>query len=168
MLATPPENGLLARLRAVGRGEPRPLVRPEQASSADGQLQLSHVFHQDLAPADLPAEWVIAGAPKARVKRIAQAPDGAVSAALWECSAGTFRWFFASDELVHVLAGQVKVRCAEQPERVLRSGDVAYFSAGTCAIWEIDSFVRKLAVIRANREPLRTRLKRRLARLLGR
>ncbi len=129
---------------------------------APAKTQHSHVFHEDLASRPIPAEWVVSGHPQARVKVLAQAEDEEVSAALWDCTAGTFNWHFSSDEIVHILEGEVKVSSERGQSRTLKAGDVAYFSAGTTSTWEVKKYVKKLAIVRTNQESLVRRAHRKL------
>lgn len=131
------------------------------------EMQHSHVLHEDLVDADIPPDWVIEGSPKARIKHVANAPGGVMNPAIWECSAGKFNWHFASDELVHILGGEVLVRSDDGSERVLKPGDVAYFPAGMHSVWEVNTFVRKLAVFAENSAPLSLRVQRKLGKLFG-
>lgn len=129
--------------------------------------QHSHVFHENLAPTPIPPMWVLAGQPKARVKLLAAAGDDGMRAALWDCSAGKFKWHFRSDELVHILDGEVRVTDADGLSRTLKTGDVAYFAAGTNSIWHVERYVKKLAVLRDNRESIVHRAQRKLNQLFA-
>ncbi len=140
------------------------------AACVDGTAptaQHSHVFHEDLAPTQIPPMWVLSGQPQARVKLLAAASDEGMRAALWDCSAGKFKWHFRSDELVHILDGEVRVTDAGGSSRTLKTGDVAYFAAGTDSIWHVDRYVKKLAVLRDNRESIVDRAQRKLNQLFA-
>ncbi len=130
-------------------------------------VQQSHVFHEDLSPADIAAESVVSGNPKARVKLISQTDDKEVTAVLWDCTAGSFKWHFRSGELVHILDGSVKVESSDHSTRQLKVGDVAYFPAGTDSIWHVEKYVKKLAIIRSNRESVVRRAQKKLNRLFA-
>lgn len=92
--------------------------------------------------------WVLLGSPQARVGSHSVADDESATTDIWDCTAGTFRWFFAWDETVVILEGGVHVTADDGTTRVLRSGDVGYFRAGTWATWRIDDYVRKVAFVR--------------------
>ena len=147
----------IALLSTVACGEVAPL-----------EIQHSHVFQKDgeMDAAEIPASSVLAGNPRARVKLLAQASDQEVHAALWDCTAGKFKWHFRSDELVHILEGDVTVT-SEGSTRHLKLGDVAYFSAGTDSVWDVQNYVKKLAVLRSNRESMVRRAQRKLNRLFA-
>jgi len=97
-----------------------------------------------LASAPIRPEWILAGTPQARVAELARSADGASLTAMWDCTAGTFDWYFGGDETVHILEGEVEV-AGGGVSRVLRPGDVALFRAGTWARWHVPRYVRKLA-----------------------
>jgi len=130
-------------------------------------VQHSHVFHRDLHPSGIPDEWVISGHPQARVKLLAQADDAEVRAALWDCTAGTFKWHFGADEVVHILEGEVQVSSENGATRTLKPGDVAYFSAGMSSVWHVPKYVKKLAIGRDNQEPFVRRAQRKLSNLFA-
>ncbi len=118
---------------------------------------------EELTASPIPPAWVLAGDPQARVQQLA-ANRGATQVALWDCSAGTFRWQFGPcDETVHILEGNVRVTGADGTERLLTPGDVALFHAGSTSIWTVDSYVKKLAVLHDRR----TRARRAVAVLIG-
>jgi uncharacterized cupin superfamily protein len=101
------------------------------------------------------------------VKFLAASGDGELNTALWECSAGKFKWHFFCDEVVHILDGEVRVSEEDgSNERVLKPGDVAYFHVGMITIWDVKTFVRKLAVMRENTAPLALRAQRKIDSLL--
>src|SRR5262245_53742160 len=122
------------------------------ADLAPLEVQTSHVFHDDLHAAGIPPEWVREGKPMARVKYLARSDDEGVTAALWDCTAGKFEWYFASDELVHILEGEVIVTTGTGAERSLKPGDVAFFPAGMKSVWTVPKYVKKMAVLRHNSE----------------
>ncbi len=65
-----------------------------------------------LEPAPIPADWVISGAPQAREFELAHSPDGTCTFPQWDCTAGTFHWYFGIEETIHILEGEVLVRDA--------------------------------------------------------
>lgn len=92
--------------------------------------------------------WVISGAPEARIAEHSHSADKAAMTALWDCTAGTFRWYFGWDETVMILEGEVRVTDENGAVRVLKAGDIAYFAGNTWATWQIDTYVRKIAFLR--------------------
>jgi uncharacterized protein len=105
-------------------------------------------IHATLEPAPIPADWVIDGAPQARASELARSPDGTCTLATWDCTAGTFHWYFNIEETIHILEGEVLVRDASGKESLLRQGDVAVMPAGKWMVWRVDRYVRKLVQCR--------------------
>lgn len=103
---------------------------------------------QALRPAPVPPEWVLQGSPQARAAELGGSPDGTCTAAHWDCTAGTFQWFFFNEEIVHILEGEVLVRDDRGQERLLRAGDVAVLPANRWMVWRVERYVRKLAYCR--------------------
>lgn len=101
-----------------------------------------------MEPSPIKPDWIISGQPTARVANHSQSPDKWSQTALWDCTAGTFNWHFDWDETVIILDGDVHVTSQSGQVNTLRVGDVAYFAAGSRAVWQIDDYVRKLAFVR--------------------
>jgi len=102
----------------------------------------------DMKPSPIEPSWITAGAPVARLAEHSRGRDDAAMTALWDCTAGEFRWYFGWDETVMILEGEVHITTEEGIERLLRAGDVAYFAGGTWATWRVDRYVRKVAFCR--------------------
>ncbi len=103
----------------------------------------------DLEPAPIRPEWVLEGEPVARALKLAGAADGNLNCSLWDCTKGKFRWHFRSDEIVHILEGEVHVVDEDTGvERTLRTGDMGYFPKGSVMVWTVDNYVKKLAILR--------------------
>jgi uncharacterized cupin superfamily protein len=100
------------------------------------------------SPAPIRPDWVILGRPQARAAELVRSPDGTCTSAQWECTAGTFHWYFWVEETVHILEGEVLVRDAAGRHSLLRAGDVAVMPANTWMVWHVERYVRKLAVCR--------------------
>lgn len=114
-------------------------------------------FGLPLKPAPINPDWILSGNPVARVADHSRSRDEASSTAIWDCTAGEFRWYFGWDETVVIQEGEVFVKGDDGTERWLRAGDIAYFRGGTWATWRIDTYVRKIAFLRKPfPEPLAT------------
>jgi uncharacterized cupin superfamily protein len=118
-------------------------------------ILLADARREDLAEAPIAPDTVLDGAPIARSTEITRSPDGRISTHLWDCSAGRFRWYFWTDEIVHILDGEVHIDDEAGQAFVLRAGDVAHFHEGSSAIWHVPDYVRKLAFHRAPSLPRR-------------
>ncbi|MFD1329258.1 cupin domain-containing protein [Mycoplana ramosa] len=127
--------GMAAKTLPVATAPSRPLV----AASMD-----------ELEMVDAPIEpsWIVAGAPHARVALHSRGHDDQSTTAIWDCTAGTFRWYFGWDETVLILEGEVHVTAEDGSERTLRAGDIGYFAGKTWATWRVDTYVRKIAFCR--------------------
>jgi uncharacterized cupin superfamily protein len=102
-------------------------------------------------------DWIIRGAPVARVGEHSKSTDEAGSTAVWDCTAGEFRWFFGWDETVVIQEGEVHVTDDQGKNHLLKVGDIAYFRGGTWATWRVETYVRKVAFLRKPLpEPLAT------------
>lgn len=102
----------------------------------------------EMKAAPVNPDWIISGKPEARIAEHSYSADKAAMTALWDCTAGSFRWYFAWDETVMILEGEVGVTDANGVIRVLKAGDIAYFAGNTWATWQIDTYVRKIAFLR--------------------
>ena len=127
-------------------------------------IQAATTARDDLEPCPLPPAWVLDGNPVARVRNLGKSADGRFSFGLWDCTAGKFQYVFGSDEVVHILAGEVTVEDGRSTY-TLRVGDVGYFPAGLTAHWTVPQYVKKLAVHRTPRYTLLGRVRAKVGRL---
>jgi uncharacterized protein len=102
----------------------------------------------ELAPAPIPADWIIEGTPQARSKRLATSADGTSSVMAWSCTAGRFNWHYAVDEAIHIISGEVFVTNESGESHRLGPGDMVFFPAGSHSTWYVPHEVRKFAVCR--------------------
>lgn len=122
-------------------------ARVEQASS-------SPVFVSacpdtiEMKPSPIEPSWILSGDPQARAGAHSKAEDECAATGVWDCTAGSFRWYFGWDETVVILEGEVHVTAEDGTERVLRKGDIGYFKGGTWATWHVETYVRKIAFLR--------------------
>ncbi len=121
-------------------------------AAASGPLAGAPVFTDDARDdwRDCPIDpaWILDGTPHARIVTLANGRDDWATTALWDCTPGTFDWRFAWDETVHILDGVVEVTLPDGGRRRLTRGSVAFFPAGSRAVWRVVEPVRKLAVCR--------------------
>jgi uncharacterized protein len=101
----------------------------------------------ELKPAPINPDWIIEGNPQARCGFPPESENRAVAAAVWDCTAGTFRWRFGWEETVVILEGEVEVTAADGSVTVLRKGDMGYFAADSWATWRVETYVRKVALL---------------------
>lgn len=101
-----------------------------------------------LQSAPINPDWIVSGSPQARVAEVSRSSDGASNTVIWDCTEGTFRWYFGVDETVHIIEGEVFVSDEAGNNRLLRAGDIGFFPAGTWMVWRVDNYVRKVAFLR--------------------
>jgi hypothetical protein len=104
--------------------------------------------HADLEPAPIPPDWILDGAPRARMKKLANSHDRTSYIMVWDCTAGHFNWHYNKDETVVVISGEVFIADEKGEERRLGPGDMAFFPAGTSCTWRVTRHIRKVAVLR--------------------
>lgn len=105
----------------------------------------------ELAPDPIRQEWVLSGQPQASSRILTRSRDWLSVLAIWECTAGRFRWEYTRDEILVVASGGASVLDEQGVERRFQRGDVVFFPARTSYIWTIEDRIRKVAVVR---EPL--------------
>jgi uncharacterized cupin superfamily protein len=125
---------------------------------------------QDLQDSPIRAHWIVKGRPQARNRVLFRSTDKSSWTMLWDCSAGEFNWHYSFDETIHFLEGRVTITLEGGAPQTFGPGDVIFFPAGSVAHWQVDQYIRKLAVCQ-NPLPaslnLPLKLARRLARKLG-
>jgi hypothetical protein len=67
---------------------------------------------------------------------------------VWECGAVSYNWHYSKDEAYIVLSGEGFMTDGKGVERRFGAGDVAFFPAGTNAIWRHPHHFRKVAVLK--------------------
>lgn len=127
--------GAAMRSRSAEEKMPRPLI----SASLD---------ELEMAPKPIEPSWVLAGDPQARLSLHSRAYDDQATTAIWDCTAGTFRWYFGWDETVMILEGEVHITAEDGSQRTLKAGDIAYFPGKSWATWHIETYVRKIAFCR--------------------
>ncbi|MET0360107.1 MAG: cupin domain-containing protein [Pararhizobium sp.] len=132
-LAGPKEAGKQLSRQAAGR---------RQAMIASPAMDLP------MLPSPINPDWIVAGAPVARLAEHSRSHDDAAVTAMWDCTAGEFNWYFGWDETVVILEGEVHVTAEDGTETTLRAGDIGFFNGGTWANWRIETYVRKIAFCR--------------------
>jgi uncharacterized cupin superfamily protein len=123
---------------------------------------------RDLDPLPITPAHVIAGDPVARCTGLTASGDGQTSSCIWDCTAGTFHWYFTVEEIVHILDGEVHVTDDAGATITLRAGDVGHFALNSHSVWHVPEYVRKLAFHRTPKPaPVPVRAARKLRRMLA-
>jgi len=108
----------------------------------------STLKHMTLEPDRIPSEWLLSGPAEVRSKILGMSPDKLGYAILWECGAATYRWHYGRDEAYIVLSGEGFMTDEKGVEHHFGAGDVAFFPAGTSAVWRHPDHFRKIAVLK--------------------
>lgn len=111
-------------------------------------LHSNSVDSMELTSAPINPDWILEGNPAARSHQHSASADHAAYTAVWDTTAGTFRWHFGWDETVYILEGEVHVTDVDGKVRTLGKGDIAYFRGGTWATWKVDNYLKKVAFMR--------------------
>ena len=91
--------------------------------------------------------------------------DGGFRTGVWESGPGTTDYTHPTDEWAYILEGEASVTAAGRTHE-LRPGDVFFTPAGERMTWVVPAHIRKVWVHR--RTPLPGRIRRKLAKVLGR
>ena len=133
------------------------LASPARGKTVEAPMVAASSGHLTLRAAPINPDWIIRGTPVARIADHSTSSDEACLTAVWDCTAGEFRWYFYWDESVVIQEGEVHVTAQDGISRTLKAGDIAYFRAGTWSTWRVDEYVRKVAFLRKPfPEPLAT------------
>ncbi len=114
---------------------------------SDGLIETANLV-AELTPRPIEASWIIEGNPLAQWHVLSKSADGLASTMVWECSAGTFNWYYDFDETVLILEGSVILESDGMPPTRHVAGDVIFFKDGAHAKWHVEDRVRKLAFCR--------------------
>lgn len=112
----------------------------------------------NFAPSPIRQEWILDGQPVARIQQLSSCADGRAGTYYWDCTAGRFNWFYAFDEVCHILEGEIFLK-GPSGTRQLIAGDTVFFPIGAAIEWTVPKYVRKLAVCRAPEPALLTRVR---------
>jgi uncharacterized cupin superfamily protein len=104
----------------------------------DGDARSAH-----LDPLDLDAGDLVAGAPSAGLRALAEL--GGTEIGLWELTAGTVR-DVEVDEVFVVLSGDATVRFDDGTSLELRPGVIVRLRAGERTEWEVRATLRKVYI----------------------
>lgn len=107
-----------------------------------------------LTPAPINPATIIEGQPVARSAVLSRSDDMCANTMVWDCTAGRFHWHYDVDETVVIETGEVQVSINGKPDLHLVPGSVAFFAAGTDAVWTVEAYVRKVAFCRVAMPPV--------------
>ena len=115
----------------------------EQTISIEDAQDLRDDAH-GLEPAPIPLHWVLEGNPVARSRILFRSSGKLATTAMWDCTAGHFKWIYAEDEVTHVLEGSVVIEDSAGTRQRLQAGDTFLFSAGCEYQWTVPNYVRRI------------------------
>lgn len=113
-------------------------------------------YHRNLdglEPCPINKDWIIEGTPEATAKYLMETRDGTAFTVVWDCTAGSFRWHYGKDETVYIVSGEVFITDEGGEQRRLAAGDMAFFPAGSSAVWRVPQRVRKIAILQRIKFP---------------
>jgi len=99
-------------------------------------------------PCPIRSAWIIEGNPIARMNALSRSRDGTSMTVIWDCTAGKFNWIYGIDETTYFLEGSFRLKDSSG-SRLIKAGDSVFFPAGSRAEWTVDSYIRKVAFLRA-------------------
>ena len=73
------------------------LMAPNRRADGQPPVIAANADHLALKAAPINPDWIIRGTPLARIGEHSQGADEASLTAVWDCTAGEFRWYFDWD-----------------------------------------------------------------------
>ncbi len=110
----------------------------------EGAIQFG-IGEVSLNPAPIYSHWILEGNPFARNNVLSSSADKAATTWMWDCTAGRFNWHYDAEETIYIVEGTVRIREHGGSACMLKSGDTAFFPAGSSAEWTVENYVRKIA-----------------------
>ena len=102
----------------------------------------------ELEPEAIPLDWIVSGSPVARCKKMVRSHDRTSHIVVWDCTPGSFRWYYGMDEAIIVISGEAFMINDKGEERRFGPGDLGFFPAGTACTWRITQTLRKVGVLK--------------------
>ena len=115
--------------------------------TAPAPIQHGQTSRTDLEPEPIAPADIVEGDPVARSVKLSESRNGRVSSHIWECSAGSFRWHYFCDEVIHILDGEARIEDEDGKTFEISAGDVIQFALGSSASWTVPAYVRKVAFL---------------------
>jgi len=134
---------------------------------AERAMQYGSTAATSLGDSPIEPTWILDGSPVARALNLTEAHDKNLSCGLWDCTAGSFKWIFRCDEIVHILEGEVIVQ-DDAGARTLRPGDIAFFPHGLETVWRVPHYVKKFAIHRSVERGFVTRVASKVKKVIAR
>lgn len=114
-------------------------------SDVPGKFTQAFLDVSRLEPRPIRPEWILEGQPEARCINLSMGTRGWASTDHWSCTKGKFQWHFHWDETVLFLEGEVRITDDAGKVYLGQPGVSLFFPAGTSAVWEVPTYIRKIA-----------------------
>ena len=105
-------------------------------------MRPEHPVLEQLRPAPLDPDQIVAGEPQTAELTFAASEDGVESAGFWRCTRGTFTDVEVEESFL-VIAGRATVRYEDGREFELVPGSVHRFAGGERTTWVVEETVMK-------------------------
>jgi uncharacterized cupin superfamily protein len=96
----------------------------------------------DLTPSPIDPSWIIKGNPFAQSTLLTKSADGLAWTMVWQCSEGSFNWYYDLDETIMVLEGAFILENDTLSPTRYGPGDVIFFKDGAHAKWHVEGHVQ--------------------------
>jgi uncharacterized cupin superfamily protein len=128
-------------------GKEKPVDRGLQAAISESIL-ITPTATVELEPEPIPLDWIVSGSPVARCKKMVRSHDRTSHVVVWDCTPGSFKWYYGMDETIVVISGEAFMINEKGEERRFGPGDLGFFPAGTWCTWRITETLRKVGVLK--------------------
>src|SRR5271170_4754174 len=123
-------------------------VDRSQETSVIGTILVARPATVELEPEPIPPDWIVSGSPVARCKKMVRSHDRTSHIVIWDCTPGSFKWYYGMDEAIVVISGEAVMINEKGEERRFGAGDLGFFPAGTSCTWRITEHLLKVGVLR--------------------
>ncbi|WP_068408143.1 cupin domain-containing protein [Labrenzia sp. OB1] len=126
--------------------ELRTTGQPVRAVAPDNSLFAFSFLNKDaLKLSPIEQSWILEGNPQARCANLSSFGDDWTFVDHWSCTSGKFRWQYFYDETILIIEGEAFITDDNGVTYHVVPGTTLSFPDGSAAIWEVPSYVRKVA-----------------------
>jgi hypothetical protein len=111
-------------------------------------------YKMDLDPSPIEPSWIIEGNPEARSRLLSSSARNTAKTMVWSCTEGKFNWYYDLDETIVILEGSIVLESEGMPPKRYGVGDVIFFRRGAHAKRHVEGYVRKVAFLREQSNPV--------------
>lgn len=146
-------NSMTARSAAAARitkieplGQMAPAMNPGPAAMPESALfTISHLNKDALKPSPIDQSWILEGNPQARCSNLSRFGENWTIVDHWSCTSGKFRWQYFYNETILIMEGEAFITDDDGVTYHAVPGTTLSFPDGSAAVWEIPSYIRKVA-----------------------